>query len=197
MRVHRVGRVVRLKSADGFSLIEMMVIVAIIAALVGIAIPNFLDWNRKYKLKDAVATLHGNFGLARMNAINQNATVTVTVTQTSSASPVTVTFTNANTNATVLSTFTMDSEVSLTDATGASLAGVASPQSVKFNPMGLKLDTGSANNRCVTAAGTAGTACSSSTAQAFNFMNSKGLNYRIVITSTGKASWCYASNCGQ
>ena len=38
-------------------------------------------------------------------------------------------------------------------------------------------------------------ACTGNGNQAFNFMNTRGLNYRIVVTSTGKASWCYTSSC--
>src|SRR3989442_10635553 len=70
------GMATRLKAQAGFTLTEVTIIVAIIGLLVLVAVPNYLDWNRKYKLKDAVATLHGNIGLARMNAINQSTTVT-------------------------------------------------------------------------------------------------------------------------
>src|SRR2546422_6236645 len=66
----------RLKAQAGFTLTEVTIVVAIFGLLVMVAVPNYLDWNRKYKLKDAVATLHGNIGLARMNAINQSTTMT-------------------------------------------------------------------------------------------------------------------------
>ncbi len=188
----------RLKAQAGFTLTEVTIIVAIIGVLVLVAVPNYLDWNRKYKLKDAVATLHGNIGLARMNAINQSTTVTVTVTQPTAASPVTVTFQNSA-GAAVLPLMTMDLEVDLTNATGATVgAGVSSPQNVQLSPMGMRRDTGNANNLCITATGAyTGAACTGNGTQAFNFMNTRGLNYRIVVTSTGKASWCYTSSCAQ
>src|SRR5213594_3688834 len=107
------GMATRLKAQAGFALTEVTIIVAIIGLLVLVAVPNYLDWNRKYKLKDAVATLHGNIGLARMNAINQSTTVTVTVTQPTAASPVTVTFRTAA-GADVIPPMTMDLEVDLT-----------------------------------------------------------------------------------
>src|SRR5437016_4456600 len=196
MKTRMRGMATRLKAQAGFTLIEVMIIVAIISVLLMVAVPNYLDWSRKYKLKDAVATLYGNIGLARMNAINQSTTVTVTVTQTSAAAPVTVTFQNSA-SAAVLPMMTMDLEVDLTNAAGATVgAGVSSPQSVQFSPMGLRRDTGSANNLCITATGAyTGAACTSNGNQAFNFMNTRGLNYRIVVTSTGKASWCYTSSC--
>jgi len=190
------GMAARLKAQAGFTLIEIMIVGAILGLLVMVAVPSFLDWNRKYKLKDAVATLHGNIGLARMNAINQSTTVTVTVTQPSATAPVTVTFQNSA-GGSVLTPMTLDTEVSLTNATGATVgAGVSSPQDVQLSPMGLRRDTGNANNLCITSTGAyTGAACLSTDNQAFNFKNTRGLNYRIVLTSTGKAAWCYTSSC--
>jgi len=110
--------------------------------------------------------------------------------------PVTVTFRNAA-GSDVLPPTTMDLEVDLTNANGAAVgAGVSSPQDVQFSPMGMRRDTGNANNLCITSTGAyTGAACAGNGNQAFNFMNTRGLNYRIVVTSTGKASWCYTSTC--
>jgi len=188
----------RLKAQAGFTLMEMMIVVAIIGLLVMIAVPNFLDWNRKYKLKDAVSMLHGNIGLTRMYAINQSTTVTVAIAQPSSTSRVTVTFRNSS-GTDVITPLTLDSEVSLTNATGTAVgSGVNSPQDVQFSSMGLRRDSGNANNLCITSTGAyTGAACTSNSNQAFNFQNSRGLNYRLVVTSTGKASWCYTGGCAQ
>lgn len=181
------------KSCGGFTLTEVMIVAAIIGILSAVAIPNFLDWNRKAKLKDAVGLVHSNIGLARLNAINQNTTATVTVAQPSTTSPVTVTFTGVS----GLSPLTLDSEVSLTNAAGQAVgSGVTSPQSVQFNAMGLRVNSGSSGNVCISSTGAVVT-CSSTTNQAFNFQNTIGLNYRVIVTSTGKASWCYASSCVQ
>jgi prepilin-type N-terminal cleavage/methylation domain-containing protein len=206
-----VGMAGRLKTVRGFTLIEMMIVVAILSLLVMVAIPNFLSWNSKYKLKDAVGQVYGNMNIARMNAINQNTTITVTVCSQGASCPLAPTGIGAPYTPTQTTVFfrslagdvvpplTLDSLVSLTNATNASVGGgVNSPQDISFNSMGLRTDTGNANNLCITNTGVyTGSACTSSSNQAFNFQNTTGLNYRIVVTSTGKASWCYSSTCAQ
>jgi Tfp pilus assembly protein FimT len=188
----------RLKGDAGISLTEVTIVVAIIGLLIMVAVPNFQDWNLKYKLKDAIGLVHGYMNLARMNAINRNTPVTVTVTQTSPTARVTVTFRNPG-GTDVVPPLTLDAGLSLTNATGVAVgSGVSSPQDVRFTPMGLRTNTGNANNLCITNTGAyTGAACANASTQAFNFKNTKGLNYRIVVTSTGKASWCYAAACAQ
>lgn len=190
------GITARLGSVEGFTLLELMVVTAILSTLVMIAIPNYLDWNRKYQLRGAVGDLYGNLQLARMSAMNQNATVTVTVTQAASTSPVSVAFTNAAGSA-VLPAMTFVTGLSLTNASGAS---VSSPQVAQFISSGRPVDPSTtpsaSNNLCITTSG-AYTACSRSTPQALNFKNTANVNYRIVITTTGKASWCYSASCAQ
>jgi len=188
-----------LQTSRGITLLEILVAISIIGLVTMVAVPNFLDWNRKYKLKSAVGELQANMSMARMNAINQNTAVTVTVTQTATANPVTVTFRTAA-GADVISPMTMDSEVSLTNAANAEVgSGVSSPQDVRFNSKGLRLDsasfpaTGNAgNNICLGGGG-----CGPASTQVFNFKNTQTINYRIVVAPTGKVSWCYSAACTQ
>lgn len=63
----------------GFTLIEVMIAVAIVGILAMVAIPNYLQWNARYQLKQATTELAGSLTLARMAAMNRNLAVTVTL----------------------------------------------------------------------------------------------------------------------
>ena len=194
------------KRISGYTLTELMIVIAIVTVLSGLTVPTFLDWNRKYQLRDAVGTFYGNLALARMTAINQNSTLTVTISQPTVSDVVVVTFRNSagtdvipplNMNRTLYGNVT--NEVNLTNTNNDFVgAGVASLQDVQFMPNGLRLNTGTAGNLCIALpVGTAYVACSASTAQVFNFRNTRNENYRVVILPTGKISWCYSSTCAQ
>ena len=64
---------------SGFTLIEVMIAVAIVGILAMVAIPNYLQWNARYQLKQATTELAGSLTLARMAAMNRNLAVTVTL----------------------------------------------------------------------------------------------------------------------
>lgn len=61
----------------GFTVIEMVVVGAIIGILSAIAIPNFQVWVASQRLRNSVAELEGDLQTARITAINRNAPVTV------------------------------------------------------------------------------------------------------------------------
>lgn len=61
----------------GFTLVEVMIACAIVGILVMVAVPQYLQWNSRYQLKQATTELAGSLSLARMAAMNRNLAVTV------------------------------------------------------------------------------------------------------------------------
>jgi prepilin-type N-terminal cleavage/methylation domain-containing protein len=173
------------KTKGGYTLLEMMIVVAIVGVLCAISVPNFIIWNQKQKLKSDVANLAGTLAIARMTAINQNTPVVVSITQIPPAA-VSVTFLSP-VGAVMLPPITMSPIIRLTDAVGGA---ALSPQDLRFNNMGTWVNTGTLNNICIPGA------CPS-TSQVLNFRNGGTDNFRIVVLQTGKIIWCYIPTCIQ
>ena len=62
---------------SGFTLIEMMIIIAILAIFAGIAIPNYLAYLPKSRLNGAARQVMGDLMAARMKAVSLNHSVKV------------------------------------------------------------------------------------------------------------------------
>lgn len=66
-----------MRKDSGFTLIELIVIIAIVAIFAAIAVPNFLSYMPKYRLNGAARQVMGDLMAARMKAVKENTTVTV------------------------------------------------------------------------------------------------------------------------
>lgn len=62
----------RLDNKHGFTLMELMVVIAIIGIMAAIAIPNFLNWLPNMRLKAAARDLYSNMQRTRMMAVKTN-----------------------------------------------------------------------------------------------------------------------------
>ena len=60
------------KIESGFTLIEMMVVIAVLAIVAAIAIPNFMSLLPGMRLNGAARQVMGDLMAARMNAVKQN-----------------------------------------------------------------------------------------------------------------------------
>ena len=63
----------------GFTLIELMIAVAILTIAVSLAIPDFLRWYAQSQLREATSEIATQLTLARMAGMNRNRAVDVTV----------------------------------------------------------------------------------------------------------------------
>ena len=163
----------RLKSAKGFTLVEMMVVTAIIGILAGIMVPAYARWNARSQLRQAVTEFNSNLALARMAAMNRNQAVIVSITLSGSRVSVSTTDTSG---AQVLPSQSMYVHV-----TG--VAGIPAPTpstdpiKVIFSPRGLR------------------TSASGVATQLITLTNTNGVQYSIAVAQSGKAKWCPAASC--
>jgi type IV fimbrial biogenesis protein FimT len=68
------------KNRDGgFTLIEVMIVVAIIGIAAAIGTPNYLEWNARYQLRQAATEIQSQLVLARLVAMTRNSPVSVTL----------------------------------------------------------------------------------------------------------------------
>lgn len=67
-----------MKKERGFTLVEMMMIIAIIGILTAVSVPNFLVWLPGWRARSAARDLYSNMHLARMSAIKNRQDCTVT-----------------------------------------------------------------------------------------------------------------------
>lgn len=77
------------EQSAGFSLIELMVTISVLAVIVGIGLPSFTDLITSQRVRAATSAIHDSLTLARSEAIKRNANVSLTTTDLASGWTVT------------------------------------------------------------------------------------------------------------
>jgi prepilin-type N-terminal cleavage/methylation domain-containing protein len=70
----------RMKKESGFSLVELIISIAIISILVTIAVPMFVQWIPKQRTKSAAQDLYSNLQRAKVSSIQSGVDTAVTFT---------------------------------------------------------------------------------------------------------------------
>ena len=66
-----------MRNNSGFTLIELAVVIAIVGVLAGIAVPSFVGWLPKYRLRSSADDIQALVQNARLRAVKENANVAV------------------------------------------------------------------------------------------------------------------------
>lgn len=164
-------------SETGFSLIETLIVVAIIGIAGLIAVPNYLVWQSRSELRQAVTEVQNQLLLARMAALSRNAPVTVAISITNGA--VLTTTTNAATGVQMLGSFSVRLPHVVDLKVGPSAAWTSAvTANVSFNSMGLR-------------SGGPGPTLN----QELAMVNDKGVQFAMKVTPRGIVNWCQDSVC--
>jgi|CXWL01.1.fsa_nt_gi prepilin-type N-terminal cleavage/methylation domain-containing protein len=159
----------------GFTLVEMMIVSAIIGITTMIAVPSYLQWHTRYQLREATLEINSQLNLARMAAMNRNMAVRSTLALT--AGNVTMITTNTTGTVVVLSPVTFPASVTgARDAATLDTDPAPPPVNILFTSLGLLQGTGSSP-------------------LPVRVMNNNGLTYSVAVTGGGKVSWCAKATC--
>jgi len=68
----------------GFTLIELMIVIALLGIMAGVMAPSFMEWRDRSKVKGDAGNLRAAFETAKLRAIKHNTNVVVTFPDTTS-----------------------------------------------------------------------------------------------------------------
>ena len=61
-----------MQKRSGFTLMQLVLVMVLLAIVAAAGVPNFLSWLPKYRLKRAARDLYSNLQLAKMSAVRFN-----------------------------------------------------------------------------------------------------------------------------
>ena len=179
----RAGRSLKIRlRLDGFSLIEVMVVIGIVSILATLAAPSFVDTLRRNRLSAAVSALQVSLSLARSEAVKRGADARVTVAANTTAGV----WTNGWT-VFVDGTGTANAGVAPTaDTTGATGVTRVEVVAAPSGPISTG-QTGTLDYFTYNGAGRLITTTGASANRSFWFFDGSSERYCLVLNVTGRA----------
>ena len=71
-----------MRKKSGFTVLEVLIVITIMAVMMGFGIPYILGWLPNYRLRSAARDVHSNLQLARITAVKEHVNCTVSFTKT-------------------------------------------------------------------------------------------------------------------
>ena len=179
--VKKTGKVLRgnsrVSSEGGLSLVELMIVGAIIGIAGLLSTPSLIDWKSRSELKEAVTEVANLLYEAKVVARSRNTPVTVTIDLTAGA--VRATMTNSATGTALRTAMTSQLPHVTTLMVGPSSGWTASSSAVvSFTSVGTRSGGPGPNLN-----------------QELAFRNDKGLQYALKVTPRGVTTWCQDATC--
>lgn len=158
-----------MRNATGFTLMELMMTVAVISILSAVAIPNIIGWLPKRHLQSSAVDVQVAINLSKMTAIKQNTDVVLI-------------FNPVNNSYLAFIDNNFDGVIDATDEDGNQNAGERTIRSKRMSP-GINLQSTTLpgnmltfNSRGLTKSNVSG---------GINLLNKRGENRTISVTMTG------------
>ena len=120
---------------SGFTLLEMMIVAAIVGVTSALAVPSYIDWHARYQLRQAATEIQNQLSVARISAMSRNSVVNVNLIL--SGGKVQVSAGDASGVSVIPATQMMSTVTGLNPA----------PTAVAFSPLGIRSGGGTGNQQ--------------------------------------------------
>ena len=149
----------RVQYEGGFTLVEVMIIGAVLAVGASLAIPEFVRWNARAQLRQGTSEIASQLTMARMAAMNRNRSVDVTIQTISGGVNILGVVSGGSTTV-----------IPSTNLMGQVTAVTGGPVTVSFSSLGVKTSGGTAT-------------------QTFGVCDVKKQQFSVQIIPAGRVNW--------